>query len=42
MAIPAGELEAEGREAGFTVRERRWIAETPEWTGSVVVVLEKP
>jgi SAM-dependent methyltransferase len=34
------ELEDEGRAAGFEPRERRWIDETQEWTGSTVVMLE--
>jgi SAM-dependent methyltransferase len=38
--VSASELEAEARAAGFTVGERRWIDETPEWTGSTVVILE--
>jgi len=34
------ELEREGRDCGFDVRERRWIPETSEWIGSSVVMLE--
>ena len=38
--VTADELEAEARACGFTARERGWIPETAEWTGSTVVVLE--
>lgn len=38
--VSPAELESEGRAAGFVVRERAWIDETPEWTGSTVVILE--
>jgi SAM-dependent methyltransferase len=38
--VPADELEREAAQAGFEVRERAWIPETDEWTGSTVVVLE--
>ena len=39
LVTPA-ELEAEARDCGFAVRERGWIPETSEWTGSTVVMLE--
>jgi SAM-dependent methyltransferase len=39
LVAPA-ELEAEAEAEGFGALERRWIDETPEWTGSTVVMLE--
>ena len=39
LVTPA-EVESEARECGFTARERGWIPDTAEWTGSTVVVLE--
>jgi SAM-dependent methyltransferase len=41
LVTPA-ELEAEGADCGFTVRERGWVPETDEWVGSTVVILEAP
>jgi SAM-dependent methyltransferase len=41
LVTPA-ELEAEGEGAGFAARERGWIPESREWTGSTVVMLEAP
>jgi SAM-dependent methyltransferase len=38
--VTPGELEDEAADAGFAARERRWIPETREWTGSTVVMLE--
>lgn len=38
--VSADQVEAEARDAGFAARERRWIPETREWTGSTVVMLE--
>ncbi|MFL5894663.1 MAG: class I SAM-dependent methyltransferase [Thermoleophilaceae bacterium] len=38
--VRADELEAEASGCGFTARERGWIPETSEWTGSTVVMLE--
>jgi SAM-dependent methyltransferase len=38
--VSAGELEAEAADYGFRSRERGWIPETAEWTGSTVVMLE--
>jgi SAM-dependent methyltransferase len=38
--VTAAELEAEAADCGFVARERRWIPETSEWTGSTVVMLE--
>jgi SAM-dependent methyltransferase len=38
--VSPAELEAEGADCGFTARERAWIEETTEWTGSTVVILE--
>jgi hypothetical protein len=38
--VTAGELEAEAADCGFVARERGWIPETAEWTGSTVVMLE--
>jgi SAM-dependent methyltransferase len=38
--VAAAEVEAEAAELGFTPRERDWIPDTPDWTGSTVVVLE--
>lgn len=38
--VTAAELEQEGAETGFSPRERGWITETREWTGSTVVMLE--
>ena len=38
--VTADELEAEAADFGFTARERGWIPETSEWTGSTVVILE--
>jgi len=35
-------FEAEGEAEGFVVRERGWIPESNEWTGSTVVMLEAP
>lgn len=34
------QIEAEAADCGFTVRQRGWIPETAEWTGSTVVMLE--
>lgn len=39
LVTPA-ELEAEAAGCGFVARERRWVPETKEWTGSTVVMLE--
>ena len=33
-------LEREGREAGYAVRERRWVPPTEDYVGSSVVILE--
>lgn len=38
--VSPDELEAEAGECGFAARERGWIPDTPEWTGSTVVMLE--
>ena len=38
--VSAAELEREGSECGFRARERAWIEETPQWTGSTVAMLE--
>lgn len=38
--VSAGELEREAAAYGFTPRPRGWIPDTPEWTGSTVVMLE--
>ncbi len=38
--VSAGELEAEAAELGFAARERGWITDSREWTGSTVVMLE--
>ena len=38
--VTPDELEAEAADCGFRTRERGWIPETNEWTGSTVVVLE--
>ena len=38
--VGAGELEAEAAAHGFRARERGWIPDTAEWTGSTVVMLE--
>jgi SAM-dependent methyltransferase len=38
--VSAGELEAEAADCGFRARERGWIPDTAEWTGSTVVMLE--
>jgi SAM-dependent methyltransferase len=38
--VTPDQVEAEAAECGFTARERSWIPDTPEWTGSTVVVLE--
>ena len=40
--VSPDELEAEGRAEGFAVAGRRFIPDSPEWTGSTVVVLEAP
>lgn len=34
------DLEAEAADCGFAARERGWIPDTAEWTGSTVVMLE--
>lgn len=38
--VSAAEVEREAAECEFTALERAWIPDTPEWTGSTVVVLE--
>jgi SAM-dependent methyltransferase len=38
--VSAAELEAEAADHGFRARERGWIPDTAEWTGSTVVMLE--
>jgi SAM-dependent methyltransferase len=38
--VTAAELEAEAAELGYTPRERGWIPESDQWTGSTVVILE--
>ena len=38
--VTPDELEAEASDCGFRARERGWIPETHEWTGSTVVLLE--
>jgi SAM-dependent methyltransferase len=38
--VTADELEAEARGVGFAARERGWIPESEQWTGSTVVMLE--
>jgi hypothetical protein len=38
--VSADELEAEAAGCGFSARDRGWIPESAEWTGSSVVVLE--
>jgi hypothetical protein len=38
--VSADELEAEAGDCGFVARERGWIPESAEWTGSTVVMLE--
>jgi SAM-dependent methyltransferase len=38
--VTADQFEAEAAHSGFSARERGWIPETSEWTGSTVVVLE--
>jgi SAM-dependent methyltransferase len=38
--VSADELEAEAADCGFRARERGWVPDTAEWTGSTVVVLE--
>jgi SAM-dependent methyltransferase len=38
--VTADELEAEAADCGFQARERGWIPDTAEWTGSTVVMLE--
>jgi SAM-dependent methyltransferase len=38
-ALDAAALEAEGRGAGFTPRRREWVATTPDYVGSTVVML---
>jgi SAM-dependent methyltransferase len=38
--VSAAELEAEAGDCGFVARERGWIPESSEWTGSTVVMLE--
>ena len=40
--VGAAELEQEGRAAGFTVRERRFVPPTEDYVGSAVVMLEAP
>ena len=40
--VGAAELEQEGRAAGFTVRERRFVPPTVDYVGSAVVMLEAP
>jgi SAM-dependent methyltransferase len=39
LVAPA-DVEAEGVDCGFVVRERGWIPETEDWVGSTVVMLE--
>ena len=38
--VTPGELEDEAAQLGYTPRERRWIPESDQWTGSDVVMLE--
>ena len=38
--VTPDELEREGADCGFMVRERGWVPETDEWVGSTVVILE--
>jgi SAM-dependent methyltransferase len=38
--VSADQLEIEAADCGFSARERGWIPETAEWTGSTVVMLE--
>jgi SAM-dependent methyltransferase len=38
--VTADQLEAEAIDCGFGARERGWIPESAEWTGSTVVMLE--
>jgi SAM-dependent methyltransferase len=38
--VSAEELEAEAARAAFRAGRRRWIPDSPEWTGSTVVMLE--
>jgi SAM-dependent methyltransferase len=38
--VSADRLEAEAVDCGFAARERGWIPESAEWTGSSVVMLE--
>jgi SAM-dependent methyltransferase len=38
--VTAAELEAEAEDCGFVARERGWVPESTEWTGSTVVTLE--
>jgi SAM-dependent methyltransferase len=38
--VSADQLEAEAADCGFAARERGWIPESAEWTGSSVVMLE--
>jgi SAM-dependent methyltransferase len=38
--VSADQLEAEAADCGFVPRERGWIPESAEWTGSTVVMLE--
>jgi SAM-dependent methyltransferase len=39
-AVTPGELEAEGAASGYTARQRRHVPATPDYVGSVVVMLE--
>jgi SAM-dependent methyltransferase len=38
--VSAPELESEAADCGFVAHERGWIPDSPEWTGSTVVMLE--
>ena len=38
--VAPDQLEAEAAACGFRVRERGWIPETVDWTGSTVVIVE--
>jgi SAM-dependent methyltransferase len=38
--VNAAELEVEATDCGFVARERGWIPDSAEWTGSTIVTLE--